>query len=219
MLVFGQCAVASLRTLQRVEEEREKKKKKMVENAFLTDQCTKFIFALLLCWFYLIRTQAFSVFSEVSCGGTAVRQNNTQMSESLKQQLYEQKRRPVDDLVLIPRCNLFFWGGCFFLDCFLNSLQPTQLAEFTSSISLPQFLSLTFSCSPPHSLSRREDFWFESNASTCSATSFQCSPPSSVVLKAFETSAHRSSLVPALSRLLTKRNVWIFIVRCCKVST
>lgn len=40
-----------------------KKKTKMVENAFLTDQCTKFIFALLVCWFYLIRTQAFSVFS------------------------------------------------------------------------------------------------------------------------------------------------------------
>lgn len=42
---------------------RKKKKTKMVENAFLTDQCTKFIFALLVCWFYLIRTQAFSVFS------------------------------------------------------------------------------------------------------------------------------------------------------------
>lgn len=56
----------------------------MMENAFVTDQCTKFIFALLLCcccFFNLIRTQAFSVFSEVSCGGgAAVRQNNTQMS-------------------------------------------------------------------------------------------------------------------------------------------
>ena len=37
----------------------------MVGNAFVIDQCTKFIFALLRCWFYLIRTQAFSVFSEV----------------------------------------------------------------------------------------------------------------------------------------------------------
>lgn len=43
----------------------------MVENAFVTDQCTKFIFLLcvfiVLFFFYLIRTQAFSVFSEVSC--------------------------------------------------------------------------------------------------------------------------------------------------------
>lgn len=64
MLVFGQCAVASLHTLQHLEER--EKKMKTVGNAFVTDQCTKFIFALLLCWFYLIRTQAFSVFSEVS---------------------------------------------------------------------------------------------------------------------------------------------------------
>lgn len=54
----------------------------MMENAFLTNQCTKFVFALLLCWFDLIRIQTFSVFSEVSCGGTAVRRNNTQMPES-----------------------------------------------------------------------------------------------------------------------------------------
>lgn len=43
--------------------------------------------------FDLIRTQAFSVFSEVSSGGTAVRQNKTQKSV--------RKRRHVDDLVFI----------------------------------------------------------------------------------------------------------------------
>lgn len=80
---------------------------------FVTDQCTKFIFALLLCWFYLIRTHAFSVFSEVSCGGAAVRRNNTQMSKSQKRKLFEQRRRPVDDLV-------FFF--LFFHDFFLIAI-------------------------------------------------------------------------------------------------
>lgn len=106
MLVFGQCAVASLHTLQHLEE---KKKEKMVENAFVTDQCTKFIFALLLCWFYLIRTQAFSVFSEVSCGSAASETEQYTKCQSQKQQLCEQRRQPVDDLVFIPRCYLFFF--------------------------------------------------------------------------------------------------------------
>lgn len=89
----------------------------MVENAFLTDQCTKFIFALLVCWFYLIRTQAFSVFSR--CHVAAPQWDRTiHASESQNQQTYEQKRRPVDDLVFIP-------------------------PEFTSSIS--SCLSLSFS--------------------------------------------------------------------------
>lgn len=70
-LVFGQCTVAGLFPLQRLEET---KKRKTVENAFLVDQCTKvvnFLFVLFVCWFSLIRTKAFSVFSEVShCAAT-----------------------------------------------------------------------------------------------------------------------------------------------------
>lgn len=82
----------------------------MVENAFVTDQCTKFIFALFLCRVYLIRTQAFSVFSEASlcCASTPRRDRTIHTRQSQKQQLYEQKRRPVDDLVFIP-CNVLFW--------------------------------------------------------------------------------------------------------------
>lgn len=130
MLVFGRCAVASLHTLQHLEE----KKMKMVENAFVTDQCTKFFFfALLLCWFYFIRTQAFSVFSELSCG-----EWDRTIHKCQKQQLCEQRRQPVDDLVFIPHCQLFF----FFL---MLSHLPS---EFTSSISLPYFLYLIFSSSP-----------------------------------------------------------------------
>lgn len=155
MLVFGQCAVASLHTLQHLEE---KKKEKMVENAFVTDQCTKFIFALLLCWFYLIRTQAFSVFSEVSCGSAASETEQYTKCQSQKQQLCEQRRQPVDDLVFIPHCYLFF---------LLLSQLPSA---FTSSISLPYFLYLIFSCSSPHPLSQREEQCIH-----VSVTSFQCS--------------------------------------------
>lgn len=45
-LIFGQCTVAGLFPLQRLEET---KKRKTVENAFLVDQCTKvvdFLFVL-----------------------------------------------------------------------------------------------------------------------------------------------------------------------------
>lgn len=127
MLVFGQCAVAGLHTLQH----KEGKKDKGGIMPFVNDQCTKFIFALLLCWFYLIRTHAFSVFSEVSCGGAAVRRNNTQMSKSQKRQLFEQRRRPVDDLV-------FFF---FILSRLLFSL-------------LYLFCYFIFTCSSPYPLSQ-----------------------------------------------------------------
>lgn len=56
----------------------------MLGNAFVTDQCTEFFFFSFRSFFVFgsIRTQAFSVFSEVSGGGTAATQNKTQMSES-----------------------------------------------------------------------------------------------------------------------------------------
>lgn len=52
--------------------------------------------------FHLIRTQAFSVFSEVSGGGTATRQNKTQMSESER------------DGIWTTSCLFFFFFYCFF---------------------------------------------------------------------------------------------------------
>lgn len=81
MFVFGQCAVASLHTLQRVERRGEK------ENGgkCLSDRSMyKVYFCFTSLWvFTLIRTQAFSVFSEASCGGPAARQNNkTNVRES-----------------------------------------------------------------------------------------------------------------------------------------
>lgn len=59
MLVFGQCAVAGLHTLQHLEEtEGGGGGVNMVRNAFVADQCTEFIFAftplLLLCFFGFI---------------------------------------------------------------------------------------------------------------------------------------------------------------------
>lgn len=136
MLVFGQCAVASLHTLQHLEE-REKN-----ENGGKC-LCDRSMYKVYFCFTSLL--VLFNQDSSLQCllrgvesrGGTAVRQNNTQMSESRKQQLYEQKRWPVDDLVFIPHCNSFLFS---FVYCFLYSPQPPTLAVFTSSISSPQFL-------------------------------------------------------------------------------
>lgn len=88
------------------------------------------------------------------------------ISESLKQQLYEQKRRPVDDLLFIPH-NFFFY-------CFLSSPQSEKLAELMYSVSLPQFLFPIFGRSLPHSPSPWEDFGLK-QFSDVSVTSFQCS--------------------------------------------
>lgn len=69
MLVFGCCVV-------------EEKKKNVGKCLCDRSMYKVYFFALLRYLFHLIRTQAFSVFSEVSSGGAAARQNNIQMSES-----------------------------------------------------------------------------------------------------------------------------------------
>lgn len=83
--------------------EKKKRGKKNVGKC-LSDRSMYRVYLLLflLCWFSLIRTQAFSVFSEVSCCVAAPSETEQYTNVRQKQQLYEQKRRPVDDLVFIP---------------------------------------------------------------------------------------------------------------------
>lgn len=73
--------------------------------------------------------------------GAAVRQNNTQISEGLKQQLYEQKRRPVDDLLFIPH-NFFF----------IAFSAPLSLQSWLSSCILSHYHSFFFQSSVVHCL-------------------------------------------------------------------
>lgn len=162
MLVFGQCAVASLHSLQRVEERRRKKRENGGKCLSDRSMYKVYFLLLLLRWFYLIRTQAFSVFSEVSRGGgTAARQNNTQTWESLKQRLYEQKRRPADDLVLVPRFfNRFPPPPSIYRAGRVHLLLSHHHSLFFSNL---QYLEL-------FSASRREDFGFE-----VTRPRFQCS--------------------------------------------
>lgn len=81
MLVFGQCAVASLHTLQHLEE---KKKIKMVGKCLCDRSMYKvyFCFTSLLVLFNQDSSLQCLLRGVESCGSTTVRQNNTQMSES-----------------------------------------------------------------------------------------------------------------------------------------
>lgn len=131
--------------------------------------------------------------------GTAVRQNNTQISESLKQQLYEQKRRPVDDLLFIPH-NFFF----FLLLSQLPSVYKAGWAHVFYLITTVSFSNLRlFIASLPLSMG---GFWLEA-VQRCvnDQLSVQLLPLWSYIM-ALETSVHCSSFVSAQSLLLTKKN-------------
>lgn len=144
MLVFGQCAVASLHTLQHLEER--EKKMKTVGNAFVTDQCTKFIFALLLCWFYLIRTQAFSVFSEVSSRVAAPQWDRTiHKCQRVGNSNCMNKR----DGLWMTLCSFLIVTRFFFL-LFIAFSTPLSLQRWLCSPLLSHhhsFFFLIFSCS------------------------------------------------------------------------
>lgn len=169
---------------------------KMVGNAFLTDQCTKFIFALLLCWFYLIRTQAFSVFSEASSRVAAPQRDRTIHK---CQRVWNSNCTNKGDCgwpcVRSTLWLVFFYF--FYFYCVFNSPQPTQLAEFTSSVSQLLFL---ISCSLPRShgqgfgLKRRSDV----SVSSFQRNHFLCRPT-------LQRSRHRCT---AAASCLHKVSVW-----------
>lgn len=81
-------------------------------------------------FFNLIRTQAFSVFSEVSCCVVTPPWDRT-VHKCQKQQLYEQKRRPVDDLCVHSLLELLFFNR------FLGSFQPSPLWSHCHRFFIP----------------------------------------------------------------------------------
>lgn len=87
-----------------------------------------YLLLFLLCWFSLIRTQAFSVFSEVSCCVAAPQWDRTIHKRQSETAIVRTKETTCG----WPRLHFFSFY------CFLNSLQPT-------SVSLPCFLFFFFS--------------------------------------------------------------------------
>lgn len=124
----------------------EGKKMKTVGNAFVTDQCTKFIFALLLCWFYLIRTQAFSVFSEVSSHVAAPQWDRTiHKCQRVGNSNCMNKR----DGLWMTLCSFLIVTRFFFL-LFIAFSTPLSLQRWLCSPLLSHhhsFFFLIFSCS------------------------------------------------------------------------
>lgn len=182
----------------------EGKKMKTVGNAFVTDQCTKFIFALLLCWFYLIRTQAFSVFSEVSSRVAAPQWDRTiHKCQRVGNSNCMNKR----DGLWMTLCSFLIVTRFFFL-LFIAFSTPLSLQRWLCSPLLSHhhsFFFLIFSCSL--SASHREDCGWK-----------RCSDVPSFQYGRFlfcPTAALRVHNV-FFFFFLTKLD---FICCCCKVST
>lgn len=133
-ITFGQCAVVNLHTLRHLEEKKKKKMSEWWEMPLWPINVQSLFLLYFFVGFYLIRTQAFSVFSEVS-GHVAAPQRDRTIHKC--QRVWNSNCMNKRDGLWMTLCSFlivtFFFSS---FDCFLNSPQPTEPAEFTSSISL-----------------------------------------------------------------------------------